>query len=69
MLEHYSMNTEGKESRILDPEQVSGDMINIKHLGSWDVGGRKFVLNVSLNWHTKIQGQISNHRFSQLFKE
>lgn len=52
------------EHRTFDGEQVPGDVINIKYLRSWDVGGRKFVLNVSLNWHTKIQGQISNHQFS-----
>lgn len=44
-------------------------MINIKNLRSWDVGGRKFVLNLSLNWHTKIQGQISNHQFSHCYSK
>lgn len=33
------------------------------------MGGRTFVLNVSLNRHTKIHGQISNHRFSHCYSK
>lgn len=67
--ENSSINTAWKELRKLDLEHVPGDMSNINYLRSWDVGGRKFVLNVFLNWHTKIQGQISNHQFSRSYSK
>lgn len=56
---------------MLDLEKVPGDAIHVNFLKGWDVGGRKSVLDVSLSWHTKIQGQFSNQQraFSQLLKE
>lgn len=67
--ENSSINTAWKESRRLDLEHVPRDMSNINYPRSWDVGGRKFVLNVFLNWHAKIQGQISNHQFSHSYSK